>query len=120
MKAQIPVIILEQVTECRDILEYDYVSQRQKTSPQERVVATLQEGGYHVIEGDDGLHGQVINSADFGGVVNRNRLITIACRTDLWERQGTKFKWPEAGLVPARPVFSILDKIPKPEYVERQ
>ena len=93
-KARVPVIVLEQVPQARDILPKDAVSRGARKSPHQRVATILEEGGYHVPRGPDGCHGMIINAAHQGGVMDRERLITIAVRQDLWDLQGHLFEWP--------------------------
>ena len=63
--------------------------------PQQRVVKILEEGGYHVPLGPEGDPGNVVNASEHGGVMDRERLITIAIRNDLWKKQGHLFEWPK-------------------------
>ena len=83
IRAQIPVILLEQVPECRSLLAKDRRSQALGSSPQQRVVTMLQEAGYHVPCWDDSLPGQIIRATAFGSAIDRERLFTFAIRADI-------------------------------------
>ena len=117
VSSKIPVVILEQVEGVTSILPRDKVSNSDGKTPQQLVEDKFRAGGYHVKT-------KVINAADFGGLVNRERLITVAVRNDVWGRQGQYFKWPSA-TTPRnshrRPrnltVRSILDKEPSKRYL---
>jgi site-specific DNA-cytosine methylase/exonuclease III len=114
--AQIPIIVLEQVPGCRQILAKDTYSTKLGTSPHTRAVQHLQEGGYHVITGDDLQPGQLMRSTDLGGAVDRIRLITIAVRNDVWEICGKTFQWPVYE-GPATRASDHLSPHPLPEYI---
>jgi len=120
VEAQIPVCALEQVPECRQILEGDTYSKEQGTSPQDRVVSMFRKGGYTVPEGSDGRPGQLMRATLFGGTVDRQRLITIAVRNDVWALRGAEFRWPEEGLRPARAIRPLLQQPPDERYLERE
>ena len=107
--AQVPIIVLEQVTQVQQISPHDLKSYRLRTSPQQRVVDKLQKAGYHLPDGTSGRPGQQMNAVQFGGTVDRDRLITIAVRRDVWEQQGHRFHWPPTNLKTAQPVSSIMD-----------
>jgi site-specific DNA-cytosine methylase/exonuclease III len=116
IEVRVPVIMLEQVPECRKMLHTDTRSQQRGASPQDRVVQQLREAGYHVILGDDGEPGQLCRATDFGGVVDRRRLFTIAVVPEVWEQRGAEFKWPTPS-GGARMAQEILSPTPAPQYV---
>ena len=120
IRAQIPVILLEQVPECRSLLAKDRRSQALGSSPQQRVVTMLQEAGYHVPCGDDSLPGQIIRATAFGSAIDRERLFTLAIRADIWELAGDRFQWPQPGSAKPRTTRSILDRVPDERYICRQ
>ena len=54
IRANVPVILFEQVREARDILSGDHVSIALRKSPQDQLVQKLEEAGYVVPKGPDG------------------------------------------------------------------
>jgi site-specific DNA-cytosine methylase len=87
IEAGVPVIILEQVTCVLEILDTDKVSKADHVCAQTKVEDKLITAGYQVTH-------KVINSAEYGAPVSRERLITIAVRSDLAAKK--QFEWPIA------------------------
>ena len=92
LDAQVPIILLAHVPECRKRPGQQALSQ---FDLQGAAVARLEANGYHVPRGDDGHPGQLITPTDFGGVVDRPRLFTIAVQSDIWTRCHAQFHWPD-------------------------
>ena len=84
--ANIPVIILEQVPGAAIIQPNDTVAQASGITAQQQVEGKLRNSGYHVEH-------KIVNAADYGAAVNRERMITVAVRGDLHEKK--QFEWPE-------------------------
>ena len=86
-QAEIPVIILEQVPGAAEIQPHDEKTQFSGITAQQQVEDKLTTAGYHVER-------KVVNAADYGGAVSRERMITVAVRNDLHVKK--QFEWPEA------------------------
>ena len=86
-QAQIPVIILEQVPGAAEIQPNDTLTQRDGVTAQQQVEELFTKAGYHVER-------RVVNAADYGAAVSRERMITVAVRGDLHKKK--KFTWPAA------------------------
>ena len=117
LDAQVPIILLEHVPECRK------KPGQQTLSPfdlQGAAVARLEAQGYHVPRGDDGHPGQLLTPTDFGGIVDRPRLFTIAVQQQVWDRRHMHFRWPDWTETPPRPVRAILDSPAEEKYVCRE
>ena len=119
--AQVPILVLEQVPECQNILHNDYRSRQIQRSPHATMIAQLRSNGYHVPQHTykgkttDGI---LIRATDVGGVVDRERLITIAILEEIWDE--SKFQWPSLRVKSTRTIRDILDKQPEERYVCRE
>jgi site-specific DNA-cytosine methylase len=114
-EAQIPVVILEQVPGAAELLPNDTISQKTGETAQDIVERKFKEAGYDVAR-------KVVNAADYGGTVNRERMVTVAVRGDLFAKK--KYEWPEATVKhdrhksdPETSVRQMLDAIPQKRYV---
>ena len=119
--AQVPILVLEQVPECQNILHNDYRSRQSQKSPHATIVAQLRAHGYHVpqhTQKGKTTYGILICATDVGGVVDRERLITIAIRNEIWDE--SKFQWPTLRVKSTRTIREILDKQPEERYVCRE
>ena len=111
--AGIPVIILEQVPGAADVQPNDKVALDSGKSAQQIVEEKLEAAGYHEER-------KTCNAADYNGAVNRERMITVAIRDDLWIKKEHEFKWPEATVQhhrqknnPKCQVKHMLDPVPQ-------
>ena len=121
IEAKIPILVLEQVPECQNILKNDYRAQLTQKSPHTTMIAKLRAAGYHVPQhtrDSKSTDGILIRATDVGGVVDRERLITVAVREEIWDE--SKFQWPDLEMKSKRTVRSILDKQPEEKYLCRE
>lgn len=89
LEARVPVIILEQVAGVLEVLDTDKVSTADNICAQTKVEDKFRAAGYQVTH-------KIINAAEYGAPVSRERLITVAVRSDLTARK--QFKWPIASV----------------------
>ena len=113
--ARIPVVILEQVPGAAEIQPNDKVTQESGQTAQEIVEQKFKDAGYEVSH-------KTFNAADYGGAVNRERMITVAIRGDLSKKK--QFTWPTATVRHDRhklesetTVRHMLDHIPQKRYL---
>ena len=112
----VPVIVLEQVKGVRDVSNSDKVSQQNKISPQSKLCEKLRRAGYHIISRGEEKEGFILNSADYGSVIDRDRLITIAVTEELWQLRGDKVIFPQERPIASRNAASVFRELQE-EYV---
>jgi len=111
IRAQVPVILLEQVPEVAD------VPRRGDTpSVQQMLAEILRAAGYHVPE-TNGSPGVVLTASEYGSPVHRRRLFTVAVHPDLWACQGDKFEWPRPKVNTVHRTAMDILREPKAEYL---
>ena len=122
-EARVPVIVLEQVTGVRSVPRYDKVSKSNQRAPQSILCEKLRKAGYHIISKGQGekeeKDGFVLNSADYGSPIDRDRLITIAVRQELWDVRSSEVRFPKERPIKSRNVESVFREI-REEYVAKE
>ena len=122
-EAGVPVIVLEQVTGVRSVPRNDKVSKDNQRAPQSILCEKLRKAGYHIISKGQGekeeKDGFVLNSADYGSPIDRDRLITIAVRQELWEARGSEVRFPKERTIRSRNVESVFREL-REEYVAKE
>ena len=85
LEARVPVGISERVTGVLEVLDTDKVSKADGICAQTKLEDNFRAAGYQVTR-------KVINSAEYGAPVIRERLITVAIRSVLAAKK--QFEWP--------------------------